>query len=956
VWPWMEEPSAAEFSGHNGQRSTHLNINNRDSGQQWSSSSHGIFYSSSPLSSPPPLSTSPQLAADKPFSLQNRRLRLRNSGFRGGRFPTQKVPDPLSTPASVSKSSPVGSEKENSRAWSPSGCELDAIGSVQSKANALQEIYDLSSHRPPSAFGSPVTTLPQDSLGERNEGPYLLPSPFENDLGTLNPSPPLNKSYEFHTEPMMQPGDLSGGPPSPFVRTAGKCSRDCGSRPASYETTRYIEHLEAQLAASQSQLNSVQALPSKPQVLKLKSLYAELRALKQELAEWESKFEARVRRELVAISEADAKSRVRIRVLESRVEADLRRIKELEHERDIQAQKLRDTETLKSANRCLERRVDVLTELLAQSPMRLRQQQRSLTHGHGALSPLRSHGPKLPRLKSVLASVATSPKGESLFQSPVVPESEITNDENQPPDQPIQSRIDSRVNQQLLLPNSPESSVASISALTDSVSQELAMSLTPMSKPQRCSIISPSWISPQRDLPSVTPPDAQEKTQNRHRRRFPSGRCTLKPLILPATTVTGSNHYSPASAHLNSSVVQPLHSSPDFTGAFLDIEDYGASPNSPSGRHPGSQRKTLDVIRGRSIYDETFAELISGHENEIQTSISSPDDSPFCNPGQGFAMDDHDYWPQDYPDARALALFQSAHGSKIDSQAENAIPGEPVGTVHSPGEYYRNEDQHYREREGIHLAKMESRSRTKSEVWAPKQVTRSGFRFLCSDRLRKLRVHIHALVRNVIANAWNSNLRSCSRLSWPMLGYLLGPQPMYTQNKCCPMTAPDGHCWNFPSGEARRFRSGCVLEKPPSSRVCRLELGTCPDSLDLRGASRIGSGWPDVFRIFSGKAFSSLCTSFGRSLYMWAKFSFALVFAIGLALKHGPGFLLEEVPPLRVPDTTPRQRCQNEVVLSGSDGNGPAAKDRRDSNFSGSTTVADDIPSATPTCSCAHRF
>ncbi|GAM38232.1 hypothetical protein TCE0_033f08793 [Talaromyces pinophilus] len=142
----------------------------------------------------------------------------------------------------------------------------------------------------------------------------------------------------------------------------------------------------------------MQASTTKPQVSKLRSLNAEIKVLRQEIAEWEDKFDVRVHEEVGLRTDVESKLRTKIIFLEGQLEDYATRIKELEHERDLQAQKLRNAESLRSTNRGLERRIDVLTELLAQSPTKIEPRSPEV-------SPSRSPGPRLSRPKSMLPSV-----------------------------------------------------------------------------------------------------------------------------------------------------------------------------------------------------------------------------------------------------------------------------------------------------------------------------------------------------------------------------------------------------------------------------------------------------------------------------------------------------------------------------------------------------------------------
>ena len=131
----------------------------------------------------------------------------------------------------------------------------------------------------------------------------------------------------------------------------------------SAETAKYIEHLESELAATQTQLSSMTS-PTVMQArsLKMRALNAETRTLHEELAQWESKFHERVQEEIEHRTRIEAGLKSRIRVLETETEEYAQKVRELKHQLEASAASLNATET---ANVELERRLEVVTGLLA---------------------------------------------------------------------------------------------------------------------------------------------------------------------------------------------------------------------------------------------------------------------------------------------------------------------------------------------------------------------------------------------------------------------------------------------------------------------------------------------------------------------------------------------------------------------------------------------------------------
>ncbi|KAB8343000.1 hypothetical protein FH972_022594 [Carpinus fangiana] len=156
-----------------------------------------------------------------------------------------------------------------------------------------------------------------------------------------------------------------------------KISRPTGAARASYGSRRsvsggeskYIEHLESQLAAMQTQLQSLTSPSStRTQSAKLRAINAESIILRQDVADWEQKFNDRLQEQMEQNDLVTASLRGHIRALECIVEESQARTKELVVECELKSKSL---DAVESANYELERRVEFLSELLATSPNRV---------------------------------------------------------------------------------------------------------------------------------------------------------------------------------------------------------------------------------------------------------------------------------------------------------------------------------------------------------------------------------------------------------------------------------------------------------------------------------------------------------------------------------------------------------------------------------------------------------
>ena len=128
------------------------------------------------------------------------------------------------------------------------------------------------------------------------------------------------------------------------------------------EATRYIEHLEAQLENVQKQLYTFTSQSaSKSQSSRLRALISETRGLRAEVIEWENKFNERIRSELEGRINLENGLRSQIKFLEKEKETKDGRIKDLE----AQTRSLHDMgdelDTLQVENDLLKQRLHAIS-------------------------------------------------------------------------------------------------------------------------------------------------------------------------------------------------------------------------------------------------------------------------------------------------------------------------------------------------------------------------------------------------------------------------------------------------------------------------------------------------------------------------------------------------------------------------------------------------------------------
>lgn len=272
-------------------------------------------------------------------SRQTRRLQLRNQGFRAAAVPSRKATPKSMSSSNWSATSALynSSDVEN---VSPAGFRSDS--NTRRSSGILQEI------------GNATLTKPKKPRPRMSSGRLFGQQPhgeFDAMFGDTPTSPPLPKS-------IIRPRS---------VKTRAKTLQK--RRSVSAEASRYIDHLEAELATAQSQISSITS-PSvtREQKSVMRTLNAETKQLQDEIAEWEAKYEQRVQEEVDRHCEIETSLRSRVRTLEQDAEKTRFRVQELEVQLESTTQSM---EAVEAANVNLEKRLEIMSDLLAASPTKL---------------------------------------------------------------------------------------------------------------------------------------------------------------------------------------------------------------------------------------------------------------------------------------------------------------------------------------------------------------------------------------------------------------------------------------------------------------------------------------------------------------------------------------------------------------------------------------------------------
>ena len=457
------------------------------------------------------------------FSRNSRRLRLRSAAFAGSTLITRNADDGEERPAAVSQFSPSGLQQHRdtdtkvlqnaTMAASPNAVVLGDITNCPMGGLRLSK---------PATDSHPLGSPTHDEIND-----FLVRSENKNREENLGPQ---DHTTESPTNRIMSRGSQlleRGVTPrhSPPYRPRAKSRhsrRASGSSPDS-ESSEYIEHLEAQLAALQNQLRSLTS-PNSTRLhsAKLRSLTAESRLLRQEVTEWERKFNERVRDEMEVRSEIETSLKARIRNLEREVEFKDGKMTELEHAFNRVNE---DLESVQDQNVALVNRMDALTDLFAESPTRE-------DKGRGKRRRLTLLIPKTPIL-SRLSSPVRMTQGShetSELETGALGLHPINAGEN---GQAIASAEEKKCNQWHDPSSSNLDSPAPFPQMTTS------FDLLGRSPSRRISTVSDTAIG--LGTPIRNPSPVRDRAFQKHRRmrRFMTGSGGPKQLILPITSRTG---------------------------------------------------------------------------------------------------------------------------------------------------------------------------------------------------------------------------------------------------------------------------------------------------------------------------------------------------------------------------------------------------------------------------------
>ncbi|KAH0556735.1 hypothetical protein GP486_005474 [Trichoglossum hirsutum] len=685
-------------------------------------------------------------------------------------------------------------------------------------------------------------------------------------------------------------GSLTPQTPSPIAKhTKRRQRRSPNFRSTFLESAQYIEHLESQLVALQTQLQALTSpTATKTQSAKLRALTTESRLLRQELSDWETRFDERVQEEVDGRVELEASLKARIRTLEREMDVKDEKIRELQWEVEVLEGKARAVGTMEAENISLGRRVDLLTELLAQSPTKLTTEPAVSISTDGRRNKLRPRS-MFPRIISSESTCAVPllvqdqedskrDSVQSASTTSTLPQSHWSDDYED-----LLHHYPSKRNR---ISTDLESIFSSLSAASS-----LASTQPSVSRPT--SILSDSSINPGAWELSVPLPPSRHKqdrlSRNRKMRRFPPGSSAPKSLILPTTSNVAS---LPASAPIDS----PSELAYERTAAREPVSarlpsacnlPFGTTGHAHRNASAWAEKETLKVLEANSAYNRP---------NAANTRISeSPSPSPQFTRYQGSEAG----FGQGAP-AQRESLF-----AEISRAEEGRLHSTPV--VDTPQSASRSVEACVSPGGRICTAMdVKNQALTAKKPALLVGVARFGsFLWKLSAVLNEIWQDPVKLARKVISAGLSAGeSKAPGELDWWLLGLLLRPirrkgkekSPGTENSLFDERRVGDEFNWRDITVEASKARRlSCLIARDDGDDLFgRGDSAGCGDaendgrtsaSLTVRAVS------PTLLETvrYSNDPIEGPSQ---QKLMLWIEFTVALALAVGVAVKDGPASVL----------------------------------------------------------------
>lgn len=432
-------------------------------------------------------------------------------------------------------------------------------------------------------------------------------------------SPDSSKHDSAFGETLDLSPELSSAVPKSIRIARTKRTPMSFRRSLSAEKRKYVDHLEFELQSAQAQLQAATSpTVTREQSATMRHLKAENSRLSEEIANWENEFDERLQERLQASQGAEDALEAKVRLLEEEVEERAYRVHELEG----QLQSAREgRDSVEAANVNLEKRLEIMSELLAASPTKI---------------DLHAQVPGRPR----------QARPQSMIQ-PRFPTAGFL----MSPERPPQTQ-----------PSSPSPSLTRFSPGIPVSPMNLSYSPDVASSDEDSKITETSASSAN---PSAA---IQQKRPTRRMRRFGAGSMGPKPLILPSTSHC---EQIPASAPPLDNDENPF-SSRDWTSSY---SPRSRSPSPYSRRRSSSEMNALRLGSSpfpdfQSVLD---AQVLDGPAFQTTTheEVTSPDEVQ--------ASIEEDLFDDDALLDGTLDMYQVSGGSNTTTRNFDSL-GSAVGT------------------------------------------------------------------------------------------------------------------------------------------------------------------------------------------------------------------------------------------------------------------------------------
>ena len=831
-------------------------------------------------------------------------------------------------------------QKEN-QLGSGEKSELSSDSPGLSPGSILQEIHNSAQRRRTSSRRQGLGGLFHDGNDKNNCDPTDLNDTSWYNETSNNCSPSTINS----PNPTMQKlREVSGNKQRPFTKQSSGREANPSEHPSvSEEMYQYIEYIEQELALAHKR-NDSDASPSvkKKQSAKMRALAVENKNLKLQLDEWQKKYDMRVQEEMDKRVEFESQMKDRMIALENEIDTKDARNADLEWNIECMKVKIKDAEDLHHANTELHARVDLLTTLLVQSPTR--PDIRS-----AAASPDKKGAThQTPRPRSMLVRIPTSPL---VSRPPLSTVSETTF--GQPQRASTSPGLSASPNDEESFSTSsavlqwpsrtiPFPSPITTERMIESRSRASSfMRSTPSSASRPTSFMSSSSGGTPWGVPVLPEDDVENGFEGKRRkmRRFAPGSRSLKPLVLP---IAANRHSLPVSAPIYPSIESAAARdfsdiSMDPTKAFLSRLQ-SDSPYSTPTQQP-RRLSSMDSANEQALraLEGNFEAPAGSDEKECDATPSPAADLSHCSPAESSGSDKRT--PRSRPrslqkelEQAELAQLTEAHGDPFEdeptSAGKNATPDaskvligikppSSKGTASQPSQLEDLQPQKSMgSRKAISRHGGSGDGPTSNRAISAAEYKAHGLFIRLTNLLCQMKEDPFILAQRLLHNAWRlSTNRLLGGIAWWLLGPIYHSQKRIheadeavdnpTSRRPTPtcQVSSQGFDWPHFSAEAsrRRLAERYIQGTEKISALSPYLHSTVPG---------LSHKLPNATSEAHRTARPSPCQgcvepSSRRTLKLWLRFSLTIVLAVGMALKHGPGVLLEELPSAATSHTKP---------------------------------------------------